>query len=760
MIRFLLLSFLCFLCFLTNGQTAIVSGKVKAADNTALGGAILKIVNEANSVVAENDGSFLIEVPAQRSIFLEVSYVGFNNQLIQLFLNEGEKRKVNVTLEITGTAIDEVIISGDQEIRKVVSATTIDGELLEEIPAVTGGVETLIKTLPGVNSSNELSSQYSVRGGNFDENLVYINGFEVYRPQLIRSGQQEGLSIINPDMTGKIYFSSGGFESFYGDKLSSVLDIVYKRPTELEGSAYLGFLGTGAHLQNVSENGKLSYVAGARYQTNKYLLNTLDEAGEYNPYSQDGQILLGYELSKKTKIEALGYFGRTVYDFVPNVQRSNFGSINNILTFSADLDGAEVDEFQTAFGGLSLSNSPNESTILKFNVSAHSGNESEDINIVSDYLLGFLDPVSKNLRHFFAWGVGYKAQSFEDDVFEIEKLDTTSLTLPGMPMGNVFFQQIDATNSIDNNIISGFVQDTYELDQDGDIVLTGGVRVSNSSYTQETLISPRLQFSFRPEGETDVLYRGAVGLYQQHPQYRDLRRRDGTLNENIVAQKSFQAIVGADIELDWKVPVKFTAEAYHKELWDVIPYEYDVLRIRYLGENNATAFVSGLDFRLNGEFVEDAESWLSLSILKTEEEIEGQGVVRRPTDQRVNASLLFQDYLPNNKNFRVKLVGNYGSKFPVGIANGNRLDDDFNVPSYQRFDVGFAANLKGRKASRLPNSPFEKLRSVWLTAEVFNMFDNDNTQSFQWVFTPDNVVYAVPNDLTGRRLNAKLTVRF
>ncbi|MBX2845865.1 MAG: TonB-dependent receptor [Saprospiraceae bacterium] len=779
-----------------SAQQATLFGKVKNTAGEQLSGARIELVNQAINAVTDENGVYTIEVPADTPLLVEISFVGYENQLYTITLQPSQKKRLNVDLVKQATLIEDVVISQEEKTRDQVSATTIDGELLEDLPAVTGGVEALLKALPGVNSSNELSSQYSVRGGNFDENLVYINGFEVYRPQLIRSGQQEGLSIINPDLTGNIYFSSGGFEPLYGDKLSSVLDITYKQPTTSAGGAYLGFLGAGAHLQNQSKNGKFSYLGGARYQTNKYLLNTLDEAGEYNPYSQDGQLLLSYAVSERTTLEALGYYGRTVYDFVPDVQSSNFGNINNILTFSADLDGAEEDEFTTAFGGVSLSTAPNDQTVLKFNLSAHSGTESEDINITSDYLLGFLDPIAgtqvdtlaaglqtdivdnylestilnlqhtgfrelANGKHFLSWGVGYKAQEFTDRVYELDQLDTTSLTLPGMPVATVFREEVQAANSIDNNIVSGHLQDTWLLDEAGNIVLTAGARMSNSSFTEETLISPRLQFSFRPDWTSDVVFKGAAGLYQQHPLYRDLRRRDGSVNTNIVAQKSFQTIVGTDIKFEWReLPVRFTAEAYYKDLWDVIPYEYDVLRIRYLGENNASAYVAGLDFRFFGEFVEDAESWVSLSFLKTEEDIEGQGVVRRPTDQRVNASMLFQDYFPNNKNFRVKLLGNYGGRFPVGIANGNRLDDTFEVPSYTRFDVGFAANLKGKRAARLPNNPFEKLKSVWLTAEVFNMFDNDNTQSFQWVFTPDQTIYAVPNDLTGRRLNAKLSVRF
>ena len=785
--------FSCIACLLFSCSAfaqAELFGRVTTESGERLENVQILAVNEETVSFTNVQGEYQMSIPSNKEVIIRVNYTGYQSQIYFIEIATGKKQKLNIELSFDDTLIEDVVIE-DEQIRRRASGFEVNEEQLDQLPAVSGGVETLIKSLPGVAANNELSSQYSVRGGSYDENSLVINSIPVIRPQLIRSGQQEGLSVLNPDLVSDIYFSSGGFEPQFGDKLSSVLAVDYNRSTKQRGKAYLSFLGAGASMQNTSSDKQFYYTAGARYLSRKYLLNSLEEEGEYNPESYDVQALLGYQLSEKSSLEVFGLSNQTQYDFTPNLINANFGTFDNILTFNADIDGEEQDEFGSDLVSLQYKTNLNERTNLNFSAAWQQNNEEESIDFLSDYLLGQEDLntgeidtlaegfqrdfvmnellttslqfnhngvyESKNRNHYIAWGAGIQQLTFEDAVNELDEL----ITMSENNVEEVVFQQeVNSANDLENTVYSAYVQDTW-VPGNGDFTLTGGMRASYADFTKESLISPRLQLSYRPDWQRDIIWKAAAGLYQQHPLYREFRNIDGELNENVEAQKSFHAILGADYNFNMNdLPFNFTAEAFYKNYWDVVPYEYDVIRIRYLGENVATAYAAGLDLRLYGEFVEDAPSWLSLSLLKTEEEIEGQGTVRRPTDQRVNFSAYWQDYLPGNKNFKVNLIAEYGGRLPVGVADGNRLNDDFELPSYKRVDVGFSANLKGKKAARLPYSPFEKLNSIWFSAEVFNLFNIDNTSSYQWVFTPQGATYAVPNRLTSRRLNAKLTVEF
>ena len=789
MIRSFALFLLC-CCSCSIFAQAELFGKVSAVDGSRLEGARIHVLNSEINAFTNEQGEYSIAIPSDEEVQVEFRFSGFQPKMYFLQLKNGQKRRLNVNLSFAENELDEIVIE-DQQIRNQASGFALDEEQLNQLPAVSGGVERLIQSLPGVAANNELSSQYSVRGGSYDENTVVMNGIEIIRPQLIRSGQQEGLSVINPDLVSDIYFSAGGFEPQFGDKLSSVLAIEYNEPKEQQGTAYAGFLGAGAAIQNKSKNNQFYYSAGARYLTRKYLLNSLEERGEYNPESYDAQALLGYHLSEKSKVELFGLMNETKYDFEPTVVNSNFGTFDNIITFNADVAGEENDEFGSDVIALSYLTNINETTNLRFSASYQANNEQEIIDFTSDYFLGQeqasapeIDTLAEgiqrdyvnnelqskiiqfqhsgifetaNQNHYLAWGAAVKRLQFTDELAEIDELITID---ENAVEETIFLQEYASQREFDNEIYSAYVQDTW-LPGKGNVTVTGGLRASYSNFTEETLLSPRMQVSFRPNWERDVIWKAAAGLYQQHPMYREFRSINGNFNENLQAQKSFHAIVGADYNFTMNnLPFNFTAEAYYKNYWDLVPYEYDVIRIRYLGDNLATAYATGLDFRLYGEFVENAPSWLSLSLLKTEEDIEGQGEIRRPTDQRYNFSAFWQDYVPGNENFKVNLVGEFGGRLPVGVADGNRLNDDFELPAYKRVDVGFSANLKGKKAARLPYSPFENVNSVWLSAEVFNLFNMDNTSSYQWVFTPQGATYAIPNQLTSRRLNAKLTVEF
>lgn len=793
MIRLNLINIFLVFPLLSFTQNAEIFGRI-SSDSDFLEGVIIDIVNENIQVSTDQYGEYSISIPAEKEVIFQAKMTGFSPKIYFIELEEGERRRLNIQLNVSENLIDEVVIRENKTDNQI-SSYEIETEFLDLLPAVSGGVETLIKSLPGVSSTNELSSQFSVRGGSYDENVLYINGIEILRPQLIRSGQQEGLSVINSSMTDGIYFSAGGFEPQFGDKLSSVLAIQYDRPNQQRGSAYAGFLGAGLSLENQAKNKQLYYSVGGRYQSNKYLLNSLEENGEYNPVSYDLQAVLGADFSETSNLELLAIRNSTNYDFEPTTTSTTFGTFNNILTFDAYLQGEEQDIFSTNLLGLSWNKELNERTKLTLTGSYQGNDEIEDIGIESVYLLGEQDLQtgqidtlsrglqfdyvdnqlktslaslshqgvieSKNQQHYLIWGLAYQYQQFKDHFFEVDSLITILQLDP--PVGVVENdRRVNTANSIENHIKNGFIQNTWVPSENKDFSLTGGLRLSHASFTDELLISPRLQASYSPEWKNDVQFKASVGMYQQHPMYREFRNIDGEINENLEAQKSIHAIIGSDYKFFNKEgnPFQFTSEFYYKSYWDLIPYEYDVIRIRYLADNLATGYATGADFRFYGEFVEDAPSWLSLSILKTEEEIEGRGKIRRPTDQRVNASVFWQDYFPNNKNFKANMVGEFGGRLPVGVADGDRMNDTFTIPAYKRLDVGFSANLKGKKAAILPYSPFEHLHSIWLSAEVFNIFNFDNTSSYQWVFTPQGATYAVPNQLTSRRFNAKLTVEF
>lgn len=771
-------------------QEATLFGVVRSEDDVRLAGCVLKLLNTDQYAVSNEKGEYELSIPVNKRLNLQATMIGFQPMLYTVELLNTQKKRLNIQMSFDENGIEDITVVGSEGSEQP-SLYVVDKIALQQLPALSGGVETLIKTLPGVRSSNELSSQFNVRGGSFDENVVYINGMEVVRPQLIRTGQQEGLSIINSAMTNQIHFSAGGFEAQYGDKLSSVLSIDYGQPKGQVGNAYLGFMGAGLALKNRSVNEKFYYSTGGRFQSSKYLLNSLNEKGEYNPVSYDFQTVLGATLSNKVNLEVLGIFNKTNYQFEPSITNTSFGTYKDVLTFQANSKGGEDDSFKTNFVGTNLEYQINERFVARFNASVQQNDEAEEIDILSDYYLGKLengeiDTVAQGLQtqnvnnqlksriislmhqgvyetksqnHYLVWGAGVKLFTIDDSTDELNQLARLNYTTGDRDV--IQERKVLFFNQFKQEIYQGYLQDTWLPNGKTNLSLTGGIRFSHSNYTNETLVSPRVQLAYRPLWKHDVRFKGALGIYQQHPFYREFKNIDGVFNPNVKAQKSMHSILGSDYYFETKGrPFQFTTELFYKVYQNLVPYEYDVMRIRYLGNNLSTGYAAGLDMRLYGEFVEDAPSWLSLSLLKTEETVKGQGTVRRPTDQLVNASIFWQDYFSTNKNFKINLVGEFGGRLPVGIADGNRLNDDSLLPAYKRLDVGFSANLKGNTTAKLPYSPFESLKTIWLSAEVFNLFNIRNTSSYQWVFTPNDTVYSVPNYRTGRRLNAKLTITF
>ena len=656
-----------------------------------------------------------------------------------------------------------------------------------------------------------------MRGGNFDENLVYVNGIEVYRPFLVRSGQQEGLSFVNTDMVGSILFSAGGFAAKYGDKMSSVLDITYKRPRENAASLQLSMLGGSAHVEGTNKNGRLSYLIGARHKTNKYLFSAMDTEADYTPEFYDLQTFINYELNTDWQISFLGNISKNQYTMVPKNRDTDFGTINEALKLKIYFEGQEVDKYETYFGALSTTYQPNTELNLQFTTSAFQTFEQENFDILGEYWLYQLENnlgsdefgdvafdrgVGKYINHArnslsarvlnfshrgnynkeaikVDWGFRMQKEEIEDKISEWNLIDSAffnfphpddSIGLPSNPDQQIVMSELLKTQiNLSSYRNSGYMQVSKDI---GNLTLNAGTRGSYWTYNEELLLSPRASLAYAPIWEKDVVFRAATGIYYQSPFYRELRTPEGTLNHNIKAQKSTHYVLGTDyLFYKWGRPFKWITEVYYKDLENLIPYKVDNVRIQYLANDLSNGYAAGIDIKVNGEFVPGAESWASLSVMKTEEDIVGDtktdengntvdvGYIARPTDQRVNFSMFFQDYIPNKPNYKMHLNLVYGTGLPFGPPDGEKHQDVLRIPNYRRVDIGFSAVLKAaEKKSKL--KWLNAFNSIWVSAEVFNLLDINNTVSYLWVADVSGRQYAVPNYLTARQLNAKLILSF
>lgn len=730
-------------------------------------------------------------------------------------LKKGQVYTLNIQLKAASTLLGDVIVT-DQKSRKE-SFSRIKPKHVSVLPGNSGGIEAILKTLPGVSSANELSSQYSVRGGNFDENLVYVNGIEVYRPFLVRSGQQEGLSFVNTDMVSSILFSAGGFDAKYGDKMSSVLDITYKLPRKNAASLQLSLLGASAYAEGTNKNGRLAYLIGARHKTNKYLFSAMDTKADYTPKFYDLQTFINYEINTDWQISFLGNISKNQYTMVPKNRDTEFGTVNEALKLRIYFEGQEVDKYETYFGALSSTYQPNTELQLQFTTSAFSTFEQENFDILGEYWLYQLDNnmgsddfgdvafdrgVGKYLNHArnslnarvinfshkgnynkealkVAWGFRLQKEEIEDKISEWNLIDSAffnfphpddSIGLPSNPDQQIVMSELLKTEiNLSSYRNSGYMQVSKDI---GNLTLNAGTRGSYWTYNEELLLSPRASLAYAPIWEKDVVFRAASGIYYQSPFYRELRTPEGTLNSNIKAQKSTHYVFGADyLFYKWGRPFKWITEVYYKDLKNLIPYKVDNVRIQYLANDLSNGYASGIDMKVNGEFVSGVESWASLSIMKTEEDIIGDtkvdangnivevGFIPRPTDQRVNFSMFFQDYIPGNPNYKMHLNMVYGTGLPFGPPNSEKHQDILRIPDYRRVDIGFSAVLKSaEKQSKL--KWINAFNSIWISAEVFNLLDINNTVSYLWVADVSGREYAVPNYLTSRQLNAKLILSF
>jgi CarboxypepD_reg-like domain/TonB-dependent Receptor Plug Domain len=825
---------LCFFSIIATAQTkyATVIGRVVDENDYPLKNVSIVILGKNSGILTSDSGTFSIKLPAKKSIALIFSYTGFIDQQRNFFLSNDETESILVQLKLSGKILEVVTIGNEKE-RKEAGLIKINPKTAITLPSTIGGVEGLIKTLVG--SNNELSSQYNVRGGNYDENLVYINDFEIYRPYLVSSGQQEGLSLINPELTKNINFYTGGFQSKYGDKMSSVLDIQYKKPTIFGGSAYVGLLEQGLQLEGATKNKRFTYVAAVRNKSNRNLLSNQPTTGAYIPSASDVQGLFTFKLSDKLQVELLGIVSASRFTYFPESVKKTTSVFSPFFTANLGLDvnfeGQERDSYKTSLIGLSIIQSINKKVKLKWMLSQFKDTEKENIDITGSYTFGDRDfdnnsatfgqivnalgaglyqNYARNLlnidvynvshkgsydakKHFVQWGLSADQTNINDKLTEFEYRDSAGYSLPYTPGALTIYSAQNSTADLSIQKFSGYIQDNIRLSKkQTDISLQVGARFNYNSLNKQFLLSPRAQLSYKPSGKKDIVYKIAAGVYNQPPFYREIRRQDGSLNTGIKAQKSIQVVAGADYNFKGfgNRVFRFTAEGYYKAMTDVVPYNVDNVKIRYLGSNNAKAYAAGVELRLFGELVKDAESWVSIGFMNTKENLNNDfyydyknaageiinvnsidrvptdsirnevGFVRRPTDRLITFGLYLEDYLPTNKNFKVHLNTIYGSNMSYNIPGSSKYRNGLTIAPYIRVDVGFSALLLSEKSARRSHNPFRKFENIWASLEVFNLINRDNTISFQLIKDFSNTVYALPNRLTPRLLNFKIVGKF
>lgn len=818
-------------------NTGIVRGKVSDERGKAVELANVAIKNRPGGVTTNMRGFYELHLPADTNVTLTFSFIGFKNSSQTVKVKSGEVFTLDVTLFQTSTVLPTAEIKDGR--LNAASLNKLNPKSAQLLPTMGNGIEDLIKTLPGVSSNNELSSQYTVRGGNFDENLVYVNGIEIYRPFLVRSGQQEGMSFLNSSLVSGISFSAGGFAAEYGDKLSSVLDITYKKPREKAGSASASLLGADLHAEGTNSNGKFSYLIGTRYKTTQYVLNALETKGEYKPNFYDLQTLLGYQINNKWDLSFLGYYSRNQYKLIPETRQTDFGTLKEAYRLTIYFDGQEVDRYETGMGAITLTHRPSTETELKLIASAYRSIESETYDIQGQYWIGrletalgseqfgnviqsqgigtFIDHARNsfkanvfNLEHkgtrarlhnVLKWGVRYQFQYIDDRMREWNLLDSAGFTLPRpvdivgnpnpVPSDLILNEVSRADHELSIHNVNAFVQHSWNYTSLNNTfyTFTAGLRTNYWGYGKEWTVSPRISATIKPEWEKKMQFRLAAGVYSQSPYYREMRLFDGSLYANPRSQRSFQVVAAGDFDfVAWNRPFVFTSELYFKFFDRLIPYEIDNVRLRYYADQQSTGYATGIDFKVNGEFVKGIESWASLSLMKTAEDIKNDsysyfvntdgerinflsenqniadtitvfpGMVPRPADQLIQFAIFFQDYIPRYPTFRVNLKLVFGSRLPFGPPNTERYQQTRRMPEYRRVDIGFSKQLLSEERIQARSTITRHIKNMWLSLEVFNLLQISNTISYTWVKDVNNIQYGVPNFLTPRQLNLKLVV--
>jgi len=820
--HFIFATLVCFFCLGVYAQTAQVKGVLLNNLQMPVSEVLVTApyLPVPQSTTTNDAGFYLLKIPANTPVTLVFSHVAYKKVTVELNLQPHEDFELNLTLSEQIEQLGELVISKNGQ-KQMEGIAVIPPQLIRQIPGANAGVENILKTLPGVYSNNELSTSYSVRGGNYDENLVYVDEIEVYRPFLIRSGQQEGLSFTNTDMTQSVNFSAGGYQAKYGDKLASVLDITYRRPTKFQAIINANFLGAAVTTDYVSKNQKWSGISSIRYRNNALLVNSQETDANYKPTFLDVQQVLNYDLNTNWQFSFLGNISSNRYHYQPYFRQTNFGTLNDPIALLINYNGQEKDAYTTYFGALKATQKISESTKLKYIASVYQTQEQENFDIEARYRLGEIDTnigsenfgnvtfsrgaggqLSHARNHLDAlianfeikgfhelehsnqleWGAKYTLEDIRDRLVEWEQVDSAGFNIPATKLAiknNQPYQPnygplapynyIQATNFVKINRISGYAQWSKRGNfKNADFWINAGVRAhfwtvdaQGFNNVSHATFSPRAQFSVQPHWQTDMVFRISGGWYHQPPFYREMRKLDGSVNPNLKAQQAIHVVLANDYTFKLgDRPFTLTSEFYYKNLTHVNVYTIDNVRIRYFADNEATAYVYGADFRINGEFVPGAESWFSFGYLKTQENYQHKGWIDRPTDQRLKFALLFQDYMPALPRFKVYLNLIYNTGLPGGAPSyadpyeyQNRLND------YRRVDAGFSYVFKDAKlgSNKKWLQPFRELS---VGVELFNMFNNQNSITNTWVrdvYTKNQ--YAVPNYMTNRVFSLKLSAR-
>lgn len=789
-IKQLYITLLMLLCVISiKAQTFTLQGKVTDSNMSPVELATVSVIEQGKMTMTNLKGEFSIQLRSADSVVVRFSMVGYKTKTRVLRRPRG-KQTLLIQLyddnQLAGITVTE-------KKRQTGSTQQLETKDIKNTPSVTGNaVEELIQSQAGVSTHSELSSQYNVRGGSFDENSVYINNVEIYRPFLVRSGQQEGLSIINPDMVESIGFSTGGFEARYGDKMSSVLDIKYKKPKKFEANVAANLLGASAFVGFSTK--KFSWSNGIRYKTNKYLLGSLDTKGEYQPNFLDYQTYLTYEPTKNWSIEVIGDISENHYNFYPEDRETKFGTMENVKSFKVFFDGQEKDVFRTYFGSLSISRKFGEKTKLSLIASAFHTNEQERYDIQGQYWLtqtetsenlgvgtymeharNYLKATVKSIKfalehktkkHDIQAGLTYRIENITEDSKEYEMRDSSGYSIPHTGEDLYMIYSLKAKNTLDANRLETYIQDTWRFSSKGEhtfFTLNYGIRFSHWNFNKESIISPRISLGIVPAFNHDVTMRFATGIYYQAPFYKELRDTTtingityATLNNKIKSQRSIHFIAGFDYRFKMKDrPYKFTAEAYYKALSNLVPYTVDNVKIVYDASQQCSGHAMGLDLKLYGEFVPGTDSWVSLSLMNTRININGKSIPL-PTDQRYSLNLFFTDYFPGTDRWRMSLKLAFADGLPFGAPHRQLDEQPFRAPAYKRADIGMSYRLlnneKGDRKSIFKN--------IWLGIDCLNLLGINNVNSFYWITDVTNQQYAVPNYLTGRQINIKASFEF
>jgi len=758
----------------------------------------------SNIATTNNNGEYFLSVSSNDTIKILFSLIGYKKHLYVIpELTEG--LLLNVVLQEEDKVLEAVTIEGERIITTVIER--LDYLSTRRAANPWNSIESLLATMGGVSSTNELSQQYSVRGGNFDENIVYVNGIEIYRPLLVRSAQQEGLSFINPNMVRTIGFSAGGFSAEYGDRMSSVLDVTYKQPKGFEGAISASFMGTEAYIGSSSNH--FSQITGIRYKTTRSLLSKTDTKAEYDPDFMDFQTFMTYEFSPKWEVNFLGNYSYNRFKFTPTSRKTKFGTLLMPRTFMVEFDGQEKDRFQTYQAAFTLKGKINNKLTLGITASTFASDEQERYDITGRYLLketeitgeenqeenenlgiGSYHEHARNKlesevytishfgnlnldEHLIKWGVTYQNENIKDKIKEWEMRDSAGYSIPSTGIDVNVFSNLKSDNKINPSRFSGFVQDTYTITTDkGLFIINAGLRASYWTFNEELIISPRGVLAFVPKNAENLSLRIAGGIYYQAPFYKEMQQIidiDGNntieLNKDIKSQKSYHIVLGADYyfgrDVEKNIPAfKLSGEIYYKKLSDLIPYTVNNVKIRYAGENISKGYSMGADVKLYGEFIPGADSWISMGIMKTQQDINGIKVPL-PTDQRFNFAIFYQDYFPGYERLRMSLRGLWSGGLPVSAPYKGYDNGYFRTPSYKRVDIGFSWQVLGEDFAIRNRSSFcRTFKNIWLGFDVFNLFDMENVNTYYWVADIQNQQYAVPNYLTGRQFNVKLVAEF